>query len=62
MKNWRQRVYEEFMEEGPYTCPDCGQGCKVIFEDDSFDHEFGTERRWHFVSACCEEVLGRRGQ
>jgi hypothetical protein len=43
-----------------FYCPDCGDTVPVEVEDNSFDHEFGTE--WIFDYHChkCKRLLHTR--
>ena len=40
-------------------CANCKQRCHVVRYDDSFDHEYGTEYRYHFGSDCCDADIYR---
>lgn len=35
-------------------CGKCGFKCQAVIVDDSFDHEFGTEKDIYIASDCCE--------
>jgi hypothetical protein len=34
-------------------CTSCRKPCEITTRDDSFDHEFGTQRVYSVVSVCC---------
>ena len=43
-------------------CDFCKQSCGVVVENNSFDHEFGTEHIFSKVSSCCgADVIGEDG-
>lgn len=43
-------------------CKECGEECEIHVLNESFDHEFGTEKIILYVSACCHETIMESGR
>lgn len=51
----REELQYEIDESLFGTCESCGHTCRAHIGDESFDHEFGTQRQFSVRSDCCDE-------
>jgi len=42
-------------------CNECGEGCRAVVIDNSFDHAFGTEHLYDNGSPCCHAEVVEGG-
>lgn len=42
---------------GHAICSECGQGCGIKIQDDSYDDLFGTVEDVYLISDCCESEV-----
>jgi|GEM_PF-3227499 len=54
MSRFRSIAEDQLRDEPEFVyCPNCEEWTRLMIEDNSFGHAFGTEYRYDVVTKCC---------